>query len=116
MIERERIRRVARQIGAAANAERVVLFGSHARGDAREDSDVDLMVVAESELPRFKRARGLYRMLRPYPFGMDLIVYTPQEIERGKRSPASFVSAVLREGETVYVRRGRQAVVGEGPE
>ena len=109
MIDRERIRRVARQIGAAANAERVVLFGSHARGNAREDSDVDLMVAAESELPRFKRARGLYSMLRPYPFGMDLIVCPPQEVDRGKRVPASFVSTVLREGETVYVRRGRRA-------
>jgi hypothetical protein len=36
---------------------------------------------------------------------MDLVVYTPQEVERGKKSAVSFVSTVLREGKTVYVRR-----------
>jgi predicted nucleotidyltransferase len=105
MIEQQQIERVAVRLGQAANAEKVILFGSHARGDAGAHSDVDLMIIAESPLPRFKRSRALYRLLRPYPFGMDLLVYTPQEIEEGKRSPASFVSMVLREGKTIYVRR-----------
>ena len=83
---------------------KIGLFGSYARGQASENSDVDLMVVAESELPRFKRSRELYKLFRPYPFGMDLVVYTPEEIERGKKSPLSFVSRVLREGKTIYVR------------
>jgi predicted nucleotidyltransferase len=104
MIDLQDIERVARRIGKAANAERVILFGSHARGEATENSDVDLMIVADSELPRFKRSRELHKLFRPYPFGMDLLVYTPQEIEKGKRSPLSFVSAVLREGKAVYVR------------
>ncbi len=116
MIELQEIKRVAERMGRAANAERVVLFGSHARGDAAEHSDVDLMIVAESDLPRFKRSRELYKLLRPYPFAMDLIVYTPQEIERGKRSPISFVSTVLREGQTLYERRNpdRPAVARQG--
>ena len=71
---------------------------------AFQNSDVDLMIVAESSLPRFKRSRELYRLFRPYPFGMDLVVYTPEEIEKGKKSPISFVSRVMREGKTVYVR------------
>lgn len=105
MITEHDIQHVATRIGVAANAERVILFGSYARGEARESSDVDLMVVAESDLPRFKRSRDLYKLFRPYPFGMDLVVYTPQEVEKGKRSPLSFVSAVLRDGKTLYVRR-----------
>ncbi len=63
------------------------------------------MIVAKSDLPRFKRSRALYRLLRPYPFPMDLVVYTPEEMERGKKSPLSLVSQVLREGKIVYVRR-----------
>lgn len=105
MIDRQEIEGVATQIGIASDAESVVLFGSYARGDAQEDSDVDLLIIAESNLPRFKRSRELYKLLRPYPFPMDLIVYTPQEIEKGKKSPVSFVSRVLREGEVVYDRR-----------
>jgi len=75
-------------------------------------------VIAESDFPRFKRSRELYKLLRPYPFAMDLIVYTPEEIERGRRSPVSFVSAVLREGKTLYVRRAanRPRVAGQSDE
>ncbi len=78
--------------------------GSYVKGNAHKDSDIDLLIIAKSRLPRFKRSRMLYKLFRPYPFAMDLIVYTPQEIEKGKQSPVSFVSRVLREGEVVYVR------------
>lgn len=116
MVDQQEIERVAARMGMAANAERVVLFGSYARGDADETSDVDLMIIAESDVPRFKRSRDLYKLIRPYPFAMDLIVYTPEEVERGKRSPVSFVSTVLREGKTLYVRRDPdgQTMAGEG--
>jgi len=104
-------------LGDKAQAERVILFGSYARGDAGKHSDVDLLIIAESDLPRFKRSRELY-MLRPHPFAMDLLVYTPQEVEQGRRSPLSFISTILREGKTIYVRRNRtgQAVAGQGPQ
>jgi len=102
MINEQDIRQVAIQLGTAANANQVILFGSYARGDANENSDVDFMIIAESDLPRYKRSRELYKIFKPYPFGMDLIVYTPQEIEKAKKSPISFVSNVLREGKTLY--------------
>ena len=102
MINEQDIRQVAFQLGTAANANQVILFGSYARGDANENSDVDFMIITESDLPRYKRSRELYKIFKPYPFGMDLIVYTPQEIEKAKKSPISFVSNVLREGKTLY--------------
>ena len=118
MIDRQEIESVATQIGIASHAQNVVLFGSYARGDAREESDVDLLIIAESDLPRFKRSCELYKLFRPYPFPMDLIVYTPKEIEKGKRSPVSFVSRVLQEGEVVYDSRNRHrsSVGSESPE
>ena len=81
-VEEQEIRRVAEHIGRQADAERVVLFGSHARGEATGHSDVDLLVIAPSDLPRFKRSRALYQSLRPYPFAMDLLVYTPEEMKK----------------------------------
>ena len=118
MIDEQEIKRVAKRLGSAVNASRVILFGSYARGEATQNSDVDLMIIAESDLPRFKRSRELYKLMRPYPFGMDLVVYTPQEIERGKKSPVSFVSTVLREGKTLYVRGDgdSETVAGQGQE
>ena len=104
MIDKQEIKRIATQIGMASDAESVVLFGSYAKGNAHEDSDVDLLIIAESQLPRFKRSRTLYKLFRPYPFAMDLVMYTPQEIEKGKQSPVSCVSRALREGEVVYAR------------
>ncbi len=104
MIDQNKIKQVATRIGIEADAEQVILFGSYARGDAGENSDVDLMIIAESSLPRFKRSRKLYKLFNPYPFGMDLLMYTPQEIAKGKKSHFSFVSRVLKEGKTLYVR------------
>ena len=103
--DENKIKQVARQLGIEADAEQVILFGSHARGEAQENSDVDFMIIAESDLPRHKRSRQLYKLFRPYPFSMDLLVYTPQEIAKGKKSQLSFVSTVLREGKTLYVRK-----------
>lgn len=104
MVELREIERVAQLIGEAVQAERVILFGSYARGTAAEGSDVDLLVVASSKLPRFKRSRELYKLTSPHRFPMDLIVYTPEEIARGRKSAVSFISTVLKEGKPVYVR------------
>ena len=84
MIKEHDINKVAELLATAANAERIILFGSYARGEAKENSDVDYMIIANSKLPRFKRSRELYKLFSPYPFGMDLIVFTPKEIENEK--------------------------------
>ena len=105
MITLQEIKRVAKRIGDAIHAKAVILFGSYARGGATINSDVDLLVIAESDLPRFKRSREIYTKLVPYPFAMDILVYTPEEIEQGKKTPLSFVSRVLHEGKTLYVGR-----------
>jgi predicted nucleotidyltransferase len=107
MVHKDSIKHVARNMAISINAERVILFGSYARGDATEQSDVDLMIIAKSNLPRFKRSRELYKLLRPHPFAMDIVVYTPHEVEKGKKTKVSFVSTVLKEGKTLYVRRNR---------
>jgi len=105
MVNMANIEEVAKRIGSRINAEAVILFGSYAKGNPDENSDVDFFVIAESELPRFKRSRQLYKLFKPYPFGMDILVYTPAEIEKGRKSSLSFVSTVLREGKTVYAGR-----------
>ncbi|MHB9069264.1 MAG: nucleotidyltransferase domain-containing protein [Sedimentisphaerales bacterium] len=102
MVEMAEIREVAQKIGRQANAKSVILFGSYARGQATEHSDVDILVVAESSLPKHKRSRELYKLFKPYPFGMDIIVYTSAEIELARKSPLSFISTVLQDGKKIY--------------
>ena len=96
------IQQIAASLGKAARARKVVLFGSHASGHVRPDSDVDFLVIAESNLPRHKRSRELYALFHPYPFPMDILVYTPQEVENELKDPDSFVSTVLAQGREVY--------------
>jgi predicted nucleotidyltransferase len=102
MVAFNEIEEVAKRIGEQTKAEAVVLFGSHARGQAGADSDVDLLVIAESDLPRHKRSRQLHLMFKPYPFAMDILVYTPEEVETERDFELSFISRVLREGKRLY--------------
>jgi len=104
MVALNEIEHVAKRIGEEAGAEAVLLFGSHARGQADKDSDVDLLVIAESDLPRHKRSRQLHLMFKPYPFAMDILVYTPEEVETEREFELSFISRVLREGKRLYGR------------
>ena len=102
MVSFNEIENVARKIGQKINAKAVLLFGSYARNQPGKHSDVDLLVIAESDLPRYKRSRELHLMFKPYPFPMDILVYTPEEVEKEKEFELSFISTVLREGKKLY--------------
>ncbi len=103
MTTNEKIEQIGESLGKAARAKKVVLFGSHATGEAHSDSDLDSLIIAESTLPRHKRSRSLYALLHPYPFPMDILVYTPEEVELQLKDPKSFVATVLSQGREVYV-------------
>ena len=92
------------RIVEAVHPDKIILFGSHARGDAGPDSDVDLLVVAPSDVPRWKRTKPVLRALRGILFPKDVVWYTPEEMELWANEPAHFVSTVLREGKVVYAR------------
>jgi predicted nucleotidyltransferase len=93
-----------RRIRAVGRPEKIVLFGSRARGDARPDSDLDLLIIEESPLPRHRRA-GRYRMalLGLFP-AKDLVVWTPSEVEAWRDVPNAFITTILREGQVLYER------------
>lgn len=83
---------------------RILLFGSHARGNAAEWSDVDLLVVL-SEAPDKRRATLEIRVaLSDLPIGKDIIVTTPDEIAERGHIFGTIVHAALREGEVLYER------------
>jgi predicted nucleotidyltransferase len=83
--------------------EKVILFGSFARGEVNSWSDLDLLVVMKSEKPYFQRWDEVYLDLMPC-VGTDLLVYTPEEFEQmQQRSPT--VRSAVREGKVVYAAR-----------
>lgn len=88
--------------------EQVILFGSYARGDASEDSDVDLIVV-ESEPFGENRDRGseavrLWRALANFEVSKDILVYSRDEVEYWRDSLNHVLARALREGEVLYER------------
>ena len=92
---------VARLV-AAGHPRRVVLFGSRARGDEQADSDYDFLVVEPSDEPAHKRSVRYYDALRRYTQPLDVVVYTPDEVEDYAELPQSFVMTALREGRVLY--------------
>jgi predicted nucleotidyltransferase len=87
----------------ALHPERVYLFGSRARGDSEPASDFDiLVVVANSELPGFKRDRLALRALRGVGAAVDVIVLTRREFDRKRDVVCSLPATVRREGKLLY--------------
>jgi len=97
------LEQVVRRILSVNRPAAIVLFGSHARGQAHARSDLDILIVErESPLPRHQRA-GVYRMaLLGIDCDIDIVVYTPQEIEDWAAVPNAFVTTALREGKVLY--------------
>lgn len=102
------LRRMTAAIVAAADPEQVILFGSHARGDAGPDSDVDLVVIeAEPFGPgRDRRAEAarLWRALAGIEAAVDILVYSRDEAEYWRDSLNNVLARALREGKVLYER------------
>lgn len=100
----ELLREAVRRIVKAGNPIKIVLFGSRARGDARPKSDLDLLVIEESVLPRFKRSPPYYRALVEVFPSIDLVVWTPEEVASWANVRNFFVTTALRQGKILYER------------
>ncbi len=106
MIEDEKIKEIINRIVSGYNPDKINLFGSYATGKPDKNSDLDLFVVKETDLPRPERAVVVRKMIYGIMFPVDLIVYTPKEIEESKNKRFSFVHEVLNTGKTLYERAG----------
>jgi predicted nucleotidyltransferase len=82
--------------------QRVLLFGSHATGHATRDSDLDLCVVLDSDEDFFRRSVRVQAAIPRGPFPLDVVAYTPREMEAGRDLP--FFRAILERGVILYGR------------
>src|SRR5258706_6431210 len=104
MSEEALLKEMVARIRRALNPERIILFGSRARGQARDNSDFDILVIQESDQPRYRRSAPLYPALADLPIEVDVLVYTPEEVQDWSAVPQAFVSTAIREGRVIYER------------
>jgi predicted nucleotidyltransferase len=94
---------IVRRIVDGMHPIRIYLFGSQARGESGESSDIDLLVVvAKSDLPRHKREAHSYDLLWGLTKPVDVIVLTREEFERMSLVKTSLVSTVQAQGKVIY--------------
>ncbi|MCA9942780.1 MAG: nucleotidyltransferase domain-containing protein [Ardenticatenaceae bacterium] len=86
--------------------DKIILFGSWARANANEDSDIDLLVISDREknLPRYKRGLDIRLLLSQFPSPKDILFYTHDDVERWRGVPQTFINTVLTEGRVLYER------------
>lgn len=95
---------IVQRIVAAAAPEKIVLFGSRARGEHRPDSDIDLLVVQTSPESHYQRSLPIYGALQGLPIEVDIdvVVFTPEEVHDWSQASAALVTTALRTGEVIY--------------
>ena len=100
------VRDIVRRIVQTTQPDKIILFGSRARGDARPDSDFDVLVIKDSDEPGYRRDAPLYLALAGMNAPVDLMVYTPEEVREWSAVPQAFVTTAIREGKVLYERKG----------
>ena len=96
------IREAARRIADKFNPERIILFGSRARGEGDERSDIDLLVICKVSGKRRAIATEMDRSLRGLKIARDIVVLTPDEYERDKWIPGTIARPAYLEGKVLY--------------
>lgn len=101
MITRSAIARLCRRIADQFSPERIILFGSRARGRARSDSDVDLLVVMRYRGTSMRKAVEILNRIAP-EFPVDLIVRSPREVEKRLAMNDPFLDEIVHRGRIMY--------------
>jgi predicted nucleotidyltransferase len=104
MLSTAQIQELSGRIEREFDPERIVLFGSYAQGEASDDSDVDLLVVAETSLPPSQRFAAVRRLAADYPASFDIVVKTPEEYARARNVVNHIVYFADKYGRVLYER------------
>lgn len=106
MIGEADVRRAVDRIVALYDPDAVYVFGSYAKGELTAGSDLDLVVVKPTGLPRWRRGRDVLAALAGLAFELDLLFVTPAELAEELADPYSLLATVMPAARPLYQRDG----------
>jgi len=106
MISNSKISDIVNKIAINYNPDKILLFGSYATGKATDDSDLDFIVIKNTDTPKQKRGREIRRYLLGSLVPIDLKIYTPDEFTQESHNDYSFLSSAIKDSKIVYERKG----------
>lgn len=113
MLSQETLAEIIRRIVEVAQPERIILFGSAARKQMGPHSDVDLLVIKSGEFDQSRLVGDIYMNLHGVGQAVDVILTTPEQVERYRNTHCLVIAPALREGKEVHHAR---TVSPGGPE
>ncbi len=96
------VKQIVDKIVKGVHPEQVIVFGSYAKDCATDNSDLDLLVVMNSDKPSYKRSAAVRALLWPPEVAMDILVYTAEEIRQVNGLSNHVVTDALRTGKVLY--------------
>jgi len=97
----QELKRYIRLLTKHGSPEKLILFGTLAQGELHEWSDIDLVVVEETDLPFYQRLRKIRELIQPQ-VGLDIVVYTPEEFDQLQAKCPFFREEIIAKGKIIY--------------
>ncbi|MCX6689931.1 MAG: nucleotidyltransferase domain-containing protein [Methanoregula sp.] len=103
------VHEIVKRIVNAVDPAKIILFGSYAYGIPHKESDVDLLVIMETDHPRHKRSIKINQALAGLLIPKDVLVYTPEEVAEWKDVPQAFITQITKKGVIVYDKNNKRS-------
>ncbi len=104
MVTQTEITQLIKEIAEGYKPEKIYLFGSYANGTPNNDSDIDLFIVKDTEKRKIHRPSEVREIIKDYLAPMDIIVYTPKELETAMTNFYSIGKIAVNTGKLMYER------------
>jgi predicted nucleotidyltransferase len=101
-LSKEKLEEIIRRVIQVAQPERIILFGSAAKGKMGPHSDVDLLVIKKGEFHQGRLTGEIYMNLHGVGQAVDVIIVTPEQVEKCRNNHYLVIAPALREGKEVY--------------